>query len=148
MIVIDYDMGNIRSVVKALERVGASVNVTLDTKDISKEKEAIVLPGVGAFKRGMVNLRQLGMIDPLKKAIKNAADGGTPFLGICIGLQLLFTQSEEHGVNSGLGEIKGGVKKFQGDMKIPHMGWNTIRHPSPVACRSLFDNVLEDSYFL
>lgn len=120
--IIDYGMGNLRSVSKALESVGAKVKVTNNPKDIVSA-EAIVLPGVGAFCRGMENLEQSGLSPAILESIKN----NKPFLGICLGLQLLFTESEEHGISKGLDVIKGRVKKFSPGVKIPHMGWNNIK---------------------
>jgi len=119
--VIDYGLGNLRSVAKALETAGADVVVTNDPQKISAAK-AIVFPGVGAFGRGMQNLEKLKILPVLVKSIKD----GVPFLGLCLGLQLLFTQSEEHGVHKGLDIIKGNVKKFSGKLKVPHMGWNNV----------------------
>ena len=120
--VIDYGSGNLKSVRKALEAVGAKVAVTNDPRAIDKA-EALVLPGVGAFYRGMENLKKSGLLPSIFEAVKE----GKPFLGICLGLQLLFTESEEHGTCQGLDIIKGKVKRFQGEMKIPHMGWNQIK---------------------
>ncbi|MDD5455090.1 MAG: imidazole glycerol phosphate synthase subunit HisH [Candidatus Ratteibacteria bacterium] len=120
--VIDYGLGNLRSVSKALESVGAKVKVADKAKDILSA-EAIVLPGVGAFRKGMENLGKSEIIPALLESIKN----NKPFLGICLGLQLLFTESEEHGICKGLDIIKGNVKKFSANVKIPHMGWNDIR---------------------
>ncbi|MBU1487166.1 imidazole glycerol phosphate synthase subunit HisH [bacterium] len=120
--VIDYDTGNLKSVSKALEAVGAKVEVTNDPRLIGRA-EVLVLPGVGAFYRGMENLKRLNLLPSIFEAVKE----GKPLLGICLGLQLLFTESEEHGTCQGLDIIKGKVKKFQGKMKIPHMGWNQIR---------------------
>lgn len=121
--VIDYGLGNLRSVSKALEAIGAEVEITNNPEKIARAK-AIVLPGVGAFKRGMENLERLGIIPSLFSSIKD----GKPFLGICLGLQLLFTKSEEYGIRQGLDIIKGSVKKFSGDVKVPHMGWNQVKY--------------------
>lgn len=120
--VVDYGMGNLRSVGKALEAAGAEVQVTGDAKDID-EASAIVLPGVGAFHRAMENLEKLDIVPSILKSIK----GGKPFLGICLGLQLLFTESEEHGIHKGLDIIKGSVKGFGPGLKVPHMGWNQVK---------------------
>ncbi len=120
--VIDYGMGNLKSVSKALERVGGKPAVTGSAADIGKA-EALILPGVGAFYQAMENLKSLGMIKPLRQALEN----GKPFLGICLGLQLLFTESEE-GESEGLNLIPGKVKKFKVEsLKVPHMGWNAIQ---------------------
>jgi len=129
--VIDYGMGNLRSVQKALEYVGAEVIVTHDP-DLILQADSIVLPGVGAFKDCMANLKKLKLVDPIRKFI----DLGKPFLGICLGLQVLFEESEEYGPVSGLGILPGKVVKFTNDgsnakkdspLKIPHMGWNQIQ---------------------
>lgn len=123
--VIDYGMGNLRSVQKGFERMGHEVVVTNDAKTIL-DASKVVLPGVGAFPDCMRNLREYGLIDAVHRTIRS----GKPFLGICLGLQLLFTESEEFGISKGLDIIKGRVVRFKGpefvDLKIPHMGWNSI----------------------
>ena len=123
--IIDYGMGNLRSVQKGFERVGREAVVTSDAKTILSAGK-VVLPGVGAFPDCMRNLEQNGLIDVVHQTIKS----GKPFLGICLGLQLLFTESEEFGLSKGLDIIKGRVVRFKGPefaaLKIPHMGWNTI----------------------
>jgi glutamine amidotransferase len=123
--IIDYGMGNLRSVQKGFERVGHEAVVTSDAKTILSAGK-VVLPGVGAFPDCMRNLEQYNLIDAVHKTIKS----GKPFLGICLGLQLLFTESEEFGISKGLDIIKGRVIRFKGpefaDLKIPHMGWNSI----------------------
>jgi len=126
--IIDYGMGNLRSVQKGFERVGCEAVVTADPKTLL-EADKIVLPGVGAFPDCMRNLEQGGFIDPLLRVIRE----GRPFLGICLGLQLLFTESEEFGVHKGLNVIPGRVVRFPDGMtenaeklKIPHMGWNQL----------------------
>lgn len=122
--VVDYGVGNLRSVAKALEKVGADVLVTSDARRIATAS-GVVLPGVGAFARCMDNLREAG----LEKAVRLAAASGKPFLGICVGMQILFEESDEFGRVEGLGILPGRVRRFearQADMKIPHMGWNQI----------------------
>ena len=128
--VIDYGMGNLRSVQKSLEFVGAKVFVTHDP-DLILNADSVVLPGVGSFKDCMSNLKELNLIDPIRKFI----DGGKPFLGICLGLQVLFEESEEYGPVAGLGILPGKVVKFSRNIsetkngqliKVPHMGWNKI----------------------
>lgn len=123
IIVIDYGMGNLRSVQKGFEQVGFEAKVTRNRRAISGAS-AIVLPGVGAFKDCMGNLERLGLIEPILQSIEK----GRPYLGICLGLQILFTESEEFGNQRGLDLIKGRVVRFPGDAehKVPHMGWNTI----------------------
>jgi glutamine amidotransferase len=123
--IIDYGMGNLRSVQKGFERMGHEAVVTNDPKTIM-DASKVVLPGVGAFPDCMRNLREYGLIDAVHSAIRS----GKPFLGICLGLQLLFTESEEFGISKGLDIIKGRVIRFKGpefeELKIPHMGWNSI----------------------
>jgi glutamine amidotransferase len=128
--IIDYGMGNLRSVHKAFEAVGHESVVTREARIIA-DANHVVLPGVGAFGDCMANLEQYELIDPICAAIKS----GKPFLGICLGLQLLFTESEEFGTNKGLGIIPGRVRKFVLDttLKVPHMGWNEVEivRPAP-----------------
>jgi glutamine amidotransferase len=131
IVIIDYKMGNLRSVQKGFERVGYKAVITNDPEVIEKAS-SIVLPGVGAFADAMRHLEELG----IKEVIINGINSGKPFLGICLGLQLLFTDSEEFGYCKGLGVIKGRVIKFpdKPGMKIPHMGWNqlNIKKKAPV----------------
>lgn len=122
--IIDYGMGNLRSVQKGFERVGHNAVVTSHPEEILSA-DGVVLPGVGAFKDCMKNLEDGDLIDTINRVI----DDGKPFLGICLGLQLLFTESEEFGIHRGLDVIKGKAVKFSFDtpnLKIPHMGWNNI----------------------
>lgn len=118
--IIDYGMGNLRSVQKAFEKVGAQTIITQDAAVI-KRAGKIVLPGVGAIKPAMDKLAALNLIDPLK----NEINSGKPFFGICLGFQLLFESSDEGGQVAGLGLLKGSVKRFT-SLKVPHMGWNQI----------------------
>jgi len=122
--IIDYGMGNLRSVQKGLERVGAAAEVTRDAAHI-ESAAGVVLPGVGAFGACMNNLRTYGLIDSVRRVIAR----GTPFLGICLGMQLLFDESEEFGPVPGLGIFPGRVRRFadQPGLQVPHMGWNQIR---------------------
>ncbi|QMV42598.1 imidazole glycerol phosphate synthase subunit HisH [Cohnella cholangitidis] len=131
--IIDYGMGNLHSVSKAVERLGCEMIVTSDPEQILAADGAI-LPGVGAFGDAMANLRETGLAD----LVKAFAASGKPLLGICLGMQLLFTESEEHGVHQGLDLLPGRVVRFQGEFKVPHMGWNELafKQPSP-----LFDGV-------
>ncbi len=140
--IIDYGMGNLRSVQKGFERVGHEAVVTSDAKTILNASK-VVLPGVGAFPDCMRNLREYGLIDAVTQSIAT----GKPFLGICLGLQLLFTESEEFGISKGLDIIKGRVIRFKGSafetpnselgtLKVPHMGWNSVsirRRPPALA---------------
>ena len=120
--VIDYDMGNLHSACKGLEKAGAIPKITDNPKDI-EQSDAVVLPGVGAFDPAMEHLRARNLVEPIKAAIAS----GKPFLGICLGLQILFESSEE-GKAEGLGVIQGRVRRFQKEeeITIPHMGWNQL----------------------
>ena len=138
-------MGNLRSVQKGFEAVGVEAIVTSDSKKILSAR-SVVLPGVGAFKACMDNLKKFDLIDTVKRSVQS----GKPFLGICLGLQLLFSQAEEFGSVSGLDILKGKVVGFKeppnsdDPLKIPHMGWNNVVvKPS----YSLFDSVPDQSYF-
>ncbi|MDQ8735070.1 imidazole glycerol phosphate synthase subunit HisH [Paenibacillus sp. LHD-38] len=119
--IIDYGMGNLHSVSKAVERLGYEAVITDDPQTIAAADGAI-LPGVGAFGDAMQNLRET-KLDEVAKAY---AASGKPILGICLGMQLLFTESEEYGTNKGLNLLPGKVVRFAGDYKIPHMGWNKL----------------------
>lgn len=147
--IIDYGMGNLRSVQKAFERVGSEAIVTSDPHQLL-QAERVVLPGVGAFRDCMCNLEQGGFVEPILQVIAE----GRPFLGICLGLQLLFSESEEFGLHQGLGVIPGRVVRFPDGMRtageklpVPHMGWNQInlKAPSP-----LFNGIADQSnvYFV
>ena len=120
--IIDYGMGNLRSVEKAFAFLGHEVEVSHDPQSMAKA-EKIVLPGVGAFGDAMQELHSRGLIDPLRRAIASE----TPFLGICLGYQLLFESSEESPGVEGIGILPGRVVRFPDTVKIPHMGWNDAR---------------------
>lgn len=139
--IVDYGMGNLRSVEKALQKVGAETLVTSDAEKITGA-EGLVLPGVGAFKDCMRNLKDYGLIDSLYQFIQS----GRPFLGICLGLQLLFSESTEFGLYKGLDIIKGKVVRFpqNSTTKVPHMGWNTVNIKEGVP---LLQNIEDESYF-
>ncbi len=146
IVIVDYGMGNIRSVEKGFIKVGADVRVTSDPAVIADSK-GIVLPGVGAFKDCMKNLGNLNLLDTIVKEIQK----GKPYLGMCLGLQLLFTESEEFGVCKGLDVFKGKVVKFSFDakntaqgLKIPHMGWNTVKL---LKRPPIFTDIADNSYF-
>ena len=135
VVVVDYGMGNLRSVQKALEAVGAAVAVTRDPSRV-RDARALVLPGVGAFGDCMANLDGYGLLD----AVRDKALEGVPFLGICLGYQLLFEESEEFGRHEGLGVLKGRVVRFPPQLteagerlKVPHMGWNRLRKAKDTA---------------
>ncbi len=130
--IVDYGMGNLRSVQKAFEKIGATARVVPFPRDI-EHASGIVLPGVGAFGQAMNNLRAIGWVEPLRDACAR----GVPFIGICLGMQLLFESSEEMGQHDGLGILRGEVKRFNNGLKVPQMGWNRIRlvgakHASPL----------------
>jgi len=136
--IVDYGIGNLRSVQRAFEYVGAEVAVTADRATI-EAASAVVLPGVGAFGQAMANLERAG----LSEVIRHVIAQGRPFLGICLGLQLLFEESEEMGQHRGLGVFGGQVKRFDVDLKVPQIGWNQIhiRRASP-----LLEGVADGSY--
>ncbi len=127
--VIDYDMGNLHSACKGLEKAGAIAKITDSPSDIERA-DAVVLPGVGSFDPAVQQLRSLHLVEP----IKNAIASGKPFLGICLGLQILFDGSEE-GKEPGLGIVPGVVRRFSSEpgLTIPHMGWNTLEITQPNA---------------
>lgn len=155
--IIDYGMGNLRSVEKGFRKVGVDVTVT-NSPAVVRKADAVVLPGVGAFKDCMRELTNLKLIDAVVDAIKK----GKPYLGICLGLQVLFSESEEFGKCRGLDVLRGKVKKFQGTsykvqegklatcnlqlatLKVPHMGWNEIKIQKN---NPLFKEIPDKSYF-
>lgn len=119
--IIDYGMGNLHSVSKAIERLGYQYIISGNKEELGNAS-TLLLPGVGAFGDAMDNLNRLELTEEIiERAVK-----GTPILGICLGMQLLFEQSEEYGIHQGLGLLPGKVVRFQGDYKIPHMGWNQL----------------------
>ncbi len=119
--IIDYGMGNLYSLSKALERLGSSYEFVSRPERLG-DFDGLILPGVGAFGDAMSNIRELG----LDESIRTYAESGRPILGICLGMQLLFERSEEHGQHSGLGLLEGEAVRFRGDYKVPHMGWNQL----------------------
>ena len=125
ILIIDYGMGNLRSVANAFAAVGAPAEVTRDPEQL-READRIVLPGVGAFADGMRNLREGGWVPVLEEEV---LDKGKPFLGLCVGLQLLATKGTEHGDSDGLGWIAGVVERIptNGGLRVPHIGWNDVR---------------------
>ncbi len=138
--IVDYGMGNLRSVEKAFLKVGADARIVSDPKSID-QSAGVVLPGVGAFRDCVRNLTDANLTGAIVKAIEK----GKPFLGICLGLQVLFSESEEFGVCKGLDVFKGKVVRFpEGPLKVPHMGWNnaSIKNRPPI-----FDGVPDESYF-
>ena len=126
--VVDYGAGNLRSVSKALERSGLRAEVCRDPASL-RGADGVVLPGVGAFADAATSLRAKG----LDEAIMTAIDGGRPYLGLCLGLQLLFEESDEHGSTPGFGLLPGRIERFDGRdadgrvLRVPHIGWNSVR---------------------
>ncbi|MCX5863197.1 MAG: imidazole glycerol phosphate synthase subunit HisH [Deltaproteobacteria bacterium] len=141
IVIVDYGMGNLRSVQKGFEKIGSQARISRDVQEF-KKADHLVLPGVGAFPECMRNLARLDLIDSIMEFVVS----GRPFLGICLGLQLLFDESEEFGVHEGFKVIPGKVKAFGRNMglKIPHMGWNRVsfRKECPI-----FFGIEDGSYF-
>jgi glutamine amidotransferase len=146
--IVDYGMGNLRSVHKAVERVGYEAQVTADPQEVLNAAK-IILPGVGAFRDCMRNLEELHLLEPVIRSI----EAGKPFLGICLGLQLLFEESDEFGLHKGMGVLPGRVTRFPEDIHdpetdqpypIPHMGWNTMEIKKET---SLFAEIENNSFF-
>ena len=139
--IIDYEMGNLRSVQKALERVGAQAVITSDPAVVA-DASKVILPGVGAFRDAIAALRQRKLVEPIKAAI----EAGKPFLGICLGLQLLMERGYEDGEHEGLGVLAGDCVRFDvpREYKVPHMGWNQVR------CRqrsAIFEGIDDGAHF-
>ena len=124
--VVDYKLNNLRSIENTLRRLGHEVKVTSDPGDV-RLAEKLILPGVGAFRDAMQNLRDLGLAEPFVEKVKS----GTPTLGICLGMHLIFTESEEFGLHKGLDLIPGRVKKLPEGLPVPHMGWNQLHLKRP-----------------
>ena len=139
--IVDYGMGNLRSVQKAFEKLGVAAEICASPAELAGV-EKLVLPGVGAFRDAIHELKQTGMVPPVLDHIQ----AGKPFLGICLGLQLLFDVSYEDGEYEGLGVIPGKVVRFQDqpDLKIPHMGWNSLE---VVGSPRLLEGIPRDAYF-
>ncbi len=139
--IVDYQMGNLRSVQKGFEKVGHAAVVTSDPQELAKA-EKVVLPGVGAFRDAIGELRRRDLVEPICEAI----EAGKPFLGICLGLQLLFDVSYEDGQYEGLGILRGEVRRFEvpPEYKVPHMGWNQaiFRQRAPI-----FDGIADGAHF-
>jgi glutamine amidotransferase len=137
--IIDYGRGNLRSVEKALIRLGYPARV-LEKPEEMDTVQGIILPGVGAFADAMMALEEKGWILPILQYAKS----GRPFLGICLGMQVLFEIGEEHGEHKGLGLLPGRVVKFPVGRKVPHMGWNTVTHQKPCF---LMEGIPDEAYF-
>lgn len=138
--IIDYDAGNIKSVEKALQKLGADVVITKDA-DVILSADKVILPGVGAFGDAMTNLKKYDLVSVIKQVVERKI----PFLGICLGLQLLFERSDETPGVEGLGILRGEVLRIpdNGDLKIPHMGWNSLHLQND---GRLFEGLSEESY--
>jgi glutamine amidotransferase len=141
IVIVDYGMGNLRSVQKGLERVGHNAVISSDPAAVAAA-ERVVLPGVGASADALRAVRERGLEAPLREAVAQRK----PFLGICLGLQMLFDVSHEDGEHIGLGLLAGEVVRFDIDasLKVPHMGWNRVR---PAAACPLFEGIDRDAYF-
>ncbi|MBR7073257.1 MAG: imidazole glycerol phosphate synthase subunit HisH [Eubacterium sp.] len=139
--IIDYGAGNLQSVKKALDFIGAKSEITFDKKKI-ETADRVILPGVGSFGDAMDMLRKRGLED----TVKSAASGEKPFLGICLGLQLLFAESEESPEAQGFGIFEGKIKKIPSaeGLKVPHMGWNSVKL---IQTDGIFKNIPDESYF-
>jgi len=137
--IVDYGLGNLKSVKSALDRIGEPSTITSEPGRVASAA-GVIFPGVGAFRRAMQNLEELELLEPLH----HVADSGRPFLGICLGQQLLLSESSEHGHHHGLDIIAGRCTRFTGDLKVPHMGWNEVEQarPSP-----LFEGIPDPSFF-
>lgn len=138
--IIDYRMGNLRSVQKGFEHAGVADVVVTDDPQVVRRADGIVLPGVGAFRDAAANLKASGV----EEALFERVSAGVPFLGICLGLQLLADVGYEDGEWAGLGLVPGTCERLSGDVKVPHIGWNTVEYPreSP-----LFDGIPESTAF-
>jgi glutamine amidotransferase len=139
--IVDYQMGNLRSVQKAIERIGGRALITSDPRQIAGAQQ-LILPGVGAFGDAMAEINRRDLAVPLRDFIQT----GRPFLGICLGLQLLFDEGYEHGRHRGLGILAGDVVRFDlpAEFKVPHMGWNTVRKTNEC---SLLTNTADGTHF-
>ncbi len=137
--IIDYGAGNLRSVVNAVNRLGYEAKITSNAGEVLGA-ETVLLPGVGAAADTMASLRRLG----LTQAIQSYVAGGRPFLGVCIGLQLLFNSTEEGGWNECLGIISGRVRRLPAGLKVPHMGWNQVRQ---TVSHPVFDGIPDGASF-
>lgn len=145
--IVDYGMGNLRSVAKACAKAGFSAGPTASAEAI-REAPGVILPGVGAFGAAMENLEQAGLLPVVRERALAAAAGGRPFLGLCLGLQLLFTESEERFAGAelprGLGVFPGRVVRFTPGLKVPQIGWNTVAFAKP---HPILTGLTDGSYF-
>lgn len=142
IVIVDYGVGNLRSVQKALERVGATAVVTSEP-DALDAAQGVVLPGVGAFGDGMDNLRARRLVEPILRQVENEK----PLLGICLGMQLLFEESEEMGLHQGLGLLPGRVVRFpDAELKVPHIGWNQLAMAGSRPETALLEGIKDGAY--
>ncbi len=139
IVVVDYGLGNIKSVSRAVEKAGAQVIVSSNCAEIEKA-DGIILPGVGAFARAMENIKNRHLMEPLRNYLHSTK----PYFGICLGMQILFSRSCEHGVTEGLGVIGGSVERFKEGVKIPHMGWNQVVYTGN---KDMFKGIENNSFF-
>ena len=136
--IVDYKLNNLRSIENTLRRLGHDVRVTSNPEDV-RTAEKLILPGVGAFRDAMDNLRKLELLEPFIDKVKS----GTPTLGICLGMHLLFTESEEFGLHKGLDLLQGRVVRLPAKFRVPHMGWNQLH---PKLANGLIDGLKESSF--
>ncbi len=139
IVIVDYGAGNLRSVSNAITKLGYQAKITTSPSEVLNA-QAIILPGVGAAADTVANLKRLGMVDPIRQVIAE----GRPFFGVCIGLQILFTGTEEGGWHKCLDVIPGRVKRLPSGQKIPHMGWNQVKQR---VCHPVFAGILDEAYF-
>ena len=140
--IIDYDIGNVRSVEKAFTAQGLPAEVTKD-EQVIRAADKLVLLGVGAFGYAMESLRKYGF----DKLILEANDAGKPIIGICVGLQMLFDEGHEFGVHRGLGLLPGKVVKFSDEVRVPHVGWNQVEYHNGSATHPLFRGLPDQSFY-
>lgn len=138
--IVDYGMGNLKSVTNAFLKLGADVTITRDKGEIERAN-AVVLPGVGAFGRCIENLKAFDLFDFIKELLKD----NKRYLGICLGMQILFESSEEAPGVEGMGFIKGAVPRFRSDVKVPHMGWNSVEIVAKGS--EIFEGIRNHEYF-
>ena len=136
--IIDYGVGNLRSVEKAFAATGCEAIISSD-ESVLRRAERLVLPGVGAFRACMTALQERGF----DRLVQERANAGTPLLGVCVGMQLLFDESEEFGSTRGLGLLRGRVRRFSGDLVVPHIGWNRIHQ---TRSHELFEGIEEGAF--
>ena len=136
--IVDYKLNNLRSIENTLRRLGHDVRVTSNPEDV-RTAEKLILPGVGAFRDAMDNLRKLELLEPFIDKVRS----GTPTLGICLGMHLLFTESEEFGLHKGLDLLQGRVVRLPAKFRVPHMGWNQLH---PKLANGLIDGLKESSF--